>query len=127
MRSITRILTLSVALALLVGGGWLALSITRTIQLQREVARLEVEIEKQKELRLVMAERLGKNRRLARIHIQSQFLTNDPEKKPLTASDISKLDPSSISTSVNFIELNEQGREAVVGVSNCARTSSRNV
>ena len=48
MRSIIRILTLSVALALLVGGGWLALSITRTIQLQREVARLEVEIEKQK-------------------------------------------------------------------------------
>ena len=40
MRSIIRILTLSVALALLVGGGWLALSITRTIQLQREVARL---------------------------------------------------------------------------------------
>ena len=50
MRSITRILTLSVALALLVGGGWLALSITRTIQLQREVARLEVEIEIQKEI-----------------------------------------------------------------------------
>lgn len=111
MRSIIRILTLSVALALLVGGGWLALSITRTIQLQREVARLEVEIEKQIELRNIMAERLGKNRRLARIHIQSQFLTNDPEKKPLTASDISKLDPSTISTSVNFIELNEQGRE----------------
>ena len=111
MRSIIRILSLSVALALLVGGGWLALSIMRTIQLQREVARLEVEIEKQKELRLIMAERLGKNRRLARIHIQSQFLTTDPEKKPLAASEISKLDPSSISTSVNFIELNEQGRE----------------
>ncbi|MBV5276598.1 hypothetical protein JZU56_01820, partial [bacterium] len=42
---------------------------------------------------------------------QSQFLANDPEKKPLAASEISKLDPSSISTSVNFIELNEQGRE----------------
>jgi hypothetical protein len=111
MRSIIRILSLSVALALLVGGGWLALSITRTIQLQREVARLEVEIEIQKELRHVMAERLGKTRRLARINIRSQFLTNDPEKKPLTASDISKLDPSTISTSVNLIELNDQGRE----------------
>ena len=111
MRSIIRILSLSVALALLVGGGWLALSITRTIQLQREVALLEVEIEIQKELRHVMAQRLGNTRRLARINIRSQFLTNDPEKKPLAASDISKLDPSTISTSINFIELNEQGRE----------------
>ncbi|MCE9619278.1 MAG: hypothetical protein K8R92_05170 [Planctomycetes bacterium] len=111
MRSLVRILSLSLALALVAGGGWLAISIMRTVQLQREVARLEVEIEHQKALRQEMSERLGKTRRIGRVEIRSQQLANDPAKTPLSAKAAAALDPNTLTTTLNWIEMDEHGRE----------------
>ncbi len=111
MRSLVRILSLTLALALVGGGGWLAVSLMRTVQLQREVARLEVEIENQKALRAQMAERLGRTRRLGRVEVRSQFAANDPAKTPLSAKAAASMDSSAIATTLNWIELDEHGRE----------------
>jgi hypothetical protein len=111
MRALARILIAAVCLALLLGGGWLAVSLVQTARLQRQVAELERAIEAERELRRLVLERLGGARRLGRLEIVQQHRIDDPAARPLGAGAAAELPSNSILTTVDFIELDANGKE----------------
>lgn len=111
MRALARILLATVCIALLLGGGWLAISLVQTARLQRQVAELERAIEDERALRARVLERLGSARRLGRVEVVQQHRADDPAARPLSASSATEIPAASIVTTVDFIELDADGRE----------------
>jgi hypothetical protein len=111
MRTIARILVAAACIGLLLGGGWLAVSLVQTARLQRQVAELERAIEAERALRARILERLGSARRLARLEVVQQHRVDDPSARALSAASVAELPAASILTTVDFIELDPNGRE----------------
>jgi hypothetical protein len=111
MRSVVRVLVAIVCLLLLVGGGWLAVALAQAAHLQRQVVRLEEEVRRQEELRRTMADRLGRTRRLGSLHVIQQHRSGDPAATPLSPASAGELADSEIITTVEFIELDDRGRQ----------------
>ncbi|MFZ4722516.1 MAG: hypothetical protein ACOYMI_05130 [Phycisphaerales bacterium] len=111
MRTIARILVAAACIGLLLGGGWLTVSLVQTARLQRQVAELERAIEAERALRARVLERLGSARRLARIEVVQQHRADDPSARALSAASVAELPASGILTTLDFIELDPDGRE----------------
>lgn len=111
MNRLVRILFATVAIGLLLGGGWLAIALVQTAQLQRQVADLERQVKDEQERRRLVMERLSRTRRLGRLEVVEQRRAADPSAPPLSPSAAAELQPQELVTTVDFIELDEGGRE----------------
>jgi hypothetical protein len=111
MRALARILVAALCIALLLGGGWLAVSLVQTARLQRQVADLERAIEAERALRERVLERLGRARRVGRVEIVKQHRAGDPSARALSPAGAAEVDSGSLVTTLDFIELDESGRE----------------
>ena len=114
MRSVLRVLVATICLLLLVGGGWLAVALAQAAHLQRQVIRLEEEVRRQEELRRTMAELLGRTRRLGTLRVLKQHRAGDASATALSPSSAAELGDGEVITTVEFIEVDEAGRQ--VGV-----------
>ena len=106
-----RILFAVVAIGLLLGGGWLAVALVQTAHLQRQVADLERQVKEEQERRRLALERLSRARRLGRLEVVEQHRVDDPSARPLSPAAAAELTPQEIVTTVDFIELDDGGRE----------------
>ncbi len=111
MNTLVRILFATAAIGLLVGGGWLAVALVQTARLQRQVADLERQVKEEQEHRKRVMERLSRARRLGRLEVVKQHRAGDPAAQPLSPSAAAELQPQEVVTTVEFIELDESGRE----------------
>jgi len=111
MRSLARILVATACIGLLLGGGWLAIALSQAARLQLQVVKLEDELRQQMELQKLVAERLGRARRLGKLHVLSQHRINDPAAMPLSVASATELPPESIITTLEFIELDDRGHQ----------------
>ena len=111
MRSLARILVATACIGLLLGGGWLAVALVQAARLQRQVVELEQQVRHEQEMRRQMAERLGRARRLGRIEVVKQHRATDAEARALSPATAAEIDAADLVTTVDFIELDERGRE----------------
>lgn len=111
MQTLARILVATAAIALLLGGGWLAVALMQTARLQRQVADLERQVQQEQEHRRLVTERLSRARRIGRLEVVSQQRVGDASGRALSPSAANELAPQEVATTVDFIELDEQGRE----------------
>lgn len=111
MRSLARILVATACIGLLLGGGWLAIALVQAARLQRQVVELEAQVRREQELRTQMAERLGRSRRLGRLEVVQQHRAGDAAARPLSPAAAAEVPPADLVTTVDFIELDERGRE----------------
>jgi hypothetical protein len=111
MRALSRILLATLCIALLFGGGWLAVSLVQTARLERQVAELERAVEAERELRARVLERLGRARRLARVEVLKQHRADDAQARPLSPSSAAEMPSAALVTTLEFVELDEAGRE----------------
>jgi len=111
MRSLARILVATACIGLLLGGGWLAIALVQAARLQRQVVELEQQVRHEQELRERTMERLGRTRRLGRLEVVKQHRAGDAEATALSAAAAAEVPVNELVTTVDFIELDERGRE----------------
>lgn len=104
MSFLARTATLIIVLGTLAFGGMLVWHLDREARLRQEVAQLEQRMAREIAAREAMVERLSRSHRRARIEVLEQRI--DPQARP------SERDGARIlSTTVRFIELDDEGRE----------------
>lgn len=111
MRSLARILVATACIGLLLGGGWLAVALVQAARLQRQVVELEQRVREEQALRQQMADRLGRARRLGRLEVVKQHRAGDALAAALSPAAAAEVPPADLVTTVDFIELDERGRE----------------